>query len=199
MRTLPPVSVPSAASTVPAPTAAALPLDEPPGTRSGAAGLITFPELTELARWTEREGVRVGLPNDGGTGVKKALNDGGVVGRDDRERLRPTRHREVLDSDDVLNCDIYVRERTLLLLCARFVVHFEERVVRVVGYRPDRAPAFRPSRTGDHRTEFVGGIECCVDSFITYVQTESVGERSKAVTLLRCMVGHTTQSPPSDK
>src|SRR5436189_5736647 len=38
-RTDPPVSVPSAKSTSPHATAAADPLDEPPGTRSGAAGL----------------------------------------------------------------------------------------------------------------------------------------------------------------
>src|SRR6476659_2220978 len=38
-RTEPPVSLPSAKSTSPQATAEADPLDEPPGTRSGAAGL----------------------------------------------------------------------------------------------------------------------------------------------------------------
>mmetsp|Transcript_5624 Transcript_5624/g.23826 ORF Transcript_5624/g.23826 Transcript_5624/m.23826 type:complete len:293 (-) Transcript_5624:450-1328(-) len=42
-RTLPAVSVPSAKSQKPAATAAALPLDDPPGMRSGAAGLTGVP------------------------------------------------------------------------------------------------------------------------------------------------------------
>src|SRR6478735_6817310 len=42
-RTLPPVSVPSAKSTIPHATADAEPFDEPPGTRSGAAGLRGVP------------------------------------------------------------------------------------------------------------------------------------------------------------
>ena len=43
-RTEPPVSVPSAKSHRPAATADAEPLDEPPGTRSGAFGLIGVPK-----------------------------------------------------------------------------------------------------------------------------------------------------------
>ena len=42
-RTEPPVSVPSAKSTRPQATADAEPFDEPPGTRSGAAGLSGVP------------------------------------------------------------------------------------------------------------------------------------------------------------
>src|SRR5437870_2254929 len=42
-RTEPPVSVPIAKSTSPQTTAEADPLDEPPGTRSGAAGLSGVP------------------------------------------------------------------------------------------------------------------------------------------------------------
>ena len=42
-RTEPPVSLPIAKSTSPPATAAADPLDEPPGTRPGAAGLIGVP------------------------------------------------------------------------------------------------------------------------------------------------------------
>ena len=42
-RTEPPVSVPSAKSTRPAATATADPLDEPPGSRSGARGLTGVP------------------------------------------------------------------------------------------------------------------------------------------------------------
>jgi hypothetical protein len=43
IRTDPPVSVPSAKSTSPRATAEADPLDDPPGTRSGAAGLSGVP------------------------------------------------------------------------------------------------------------------------------------------------------------
>ena len=43
MRTEPPVSVPSASGTMPAASAAALPLLEPPATRSGAVGLTVSP------------------------------------------------------------------------------------------------------------------------------------------------------------
>ena len=43
MRTDPPVSVPIAKSTRPPATAAADPLDEPPGTRPGALGLVGVP------------------------------------------------------------------------------------------------------------------------------------------------------------
>jgi hypothetical protein len=43
IRTLPPVSLPSAASSIPAATAAPLPLEEPPGIRPAAAGLSTGP------------------------------------------------------------------------------------------------------------------------------------------------------------
>jgi hypothetical protein len=42
-RTEPPVSEPSAKSTTPAATAEAEPDDEPPGTRSGAAGFTGVP------------------------------------------------------------------------------------------------------------------------------------------------------------
>jgi hypothetical protein len=42
-RTEPPVSVPKAKSASPQATAEAEPLDEPPGTRSGAAGLSGVP------------------------------------------------------------------------------------------------------------------------------------------------------------
>src|SRR4051812_30745773 len=42
-RTEPPVSVPRAKSTIPQATADAEPLEEPPGTRSGAAGLSGVP------------------------------------------------------------------------------------------------------------------------------------------------------------
>ena len=43
IRTEPPVSVPSASGTIPAASAAALPLLEPPATRSGATGLTVSP------------------------------------------------------------------------------------------------------------------------------------------------------------
>ena len=43
IRTEPPVSVPSASGTIPAASAAALPLLEPPATRSGAVGLTVSP------------------------------------------------------------------------------------------------------------------------------------------------------------
>ena len=43
MRIDPPVSVPSASGTMPAARAAALPLLEPPATRSGATGLTVSP------------------------------------------------------------------------------------------------------------------------------------------------------------
>ena len=46
MRTDPPVSEPIAKSTSPAATAAAEPQDEPPGKRSGAAGLVGVPYQT---------------------------------------------------------------------------------------------------------------------------------------------------------
>src|SRR5712691_1581228 len=46
MRTLPPVSVPSATSASPAATAAALPPDEPPTVRPGAAGFLTTGVVT---------------------------------------------------------------------------------------------------------------------------------------------------------
>ena len=42
-RTDPSVSVPSAASHIPAATAAALPLDDPPASRSGCRGFTTSP------------------------------------------------------------------------------------------------------------------------------------------------------------
>jgi hypothetical protein len=43
MRTEPPVSLPSARSTMPWPTADAEPQDEPPGTRSGVTALRGVP------------------------------------------------------------------------------------------------------------------------------------------------------------
>ncbi len=46
MRTLPPVSVPSATSASPAATAAALPPDDPPTVRAGAAGFSTSGVVT---------------------------------------------------------------------------------------------------------------------------------------------------------
>ena len=44
MRIEPPVSLPSAKSTRPAATATAEPLDDPPGTRPGARGLMGVPQ-----------------------------------------------------------------------------------------------------------------------------------------------------------
>ena len=64
MRTDPPVSDPMAMSTSPAATAAADPQEEPPGKRSGAAGLIGAPLAAILA-------ASLGLPVSRGSGFAR--------------------------------------------------------------------------------------------------------------------------------
>src|SRR5258708_38283450 len=62
IRTDPPVSVPNPISTSPLATATALPLDEPPGMRSGAAGLTGVPNTALSPAGLTHNSVSVVLP-----------------------------------------------------------------------------------------------------------------------------------------
>ena len=68
----PPVSVPIAHGASPAATAAALPPDEPPGTRVRSHGLSTGPKAGVLVRGAHRELVLVGLAEQRRAGVLQA-------------------------------------------------------------------------------------------------------------------------------
>ena len=81
MRTEPPVSLPSAKSQTPAATAAAEPLDEPPGRRPGARDVDRRAVMRVGAGDAVEEFVADRLADDGRAGVENFLHRRGSVAR----------------------------------------------------------------------------------------------------------------------
>ena len=91
MRTEPPWSPPTARSTAPAATSAALPLDDPPAERVGSHGLRTGPVRDVWLPPEKQRSSHTALPDDRGPGGEQAGDDRGVTRRDEALERFPSR------------------------------------------------------------------------------------------------------------